>query len=130
MGEQRKALSSLVRLLSYISLRIPWALAIQEQVLGWIHPHTAPVLNNLAMLYADQDEFEQAEPLLQFALAIREQLLGPDHSDTATSLTNLATLYIRQEKFEQAEPLLQRALPTGCATRRHFVVKCSNFMYL
>ena len=86
------------------------ALAIREQQLGPLHPHTATSLNNLAGLYKAQGQYEQAEPLYQRALAIREQQLGPLHPHTAASLNNLALLYKVQGKYEQAEPLYQRAL--------------------
>ncbi len=86
------------------------ALAICKHQWGSEHPNTAASLNNLALLYDNQDKHEQAEPLYQRALAIREQQLGPEHPDTATSLDNLAALYDNQGKHEQAELLYQRAL--------------------
>src|SRR5262249_53194468 len=39
------------------------ALAIYEQQLGPLHPHTATSLNNLATHYQTQSQFEQAKPL-------------------------------------------------------------------
>ena len=36
-----------------------------------------PELNNLALLYDQQGQYTQAEPLYQRALAIREKALGP-----------------------------------------------------
>ena len=64
----------------------------------------------LSMLYQDQGQYEQAEPLLKRALAISEQQLGPDHPNMASSLNNLAALYQDQGKYELAEPLYLRAL--------------------
>lgn len=86
------------------------ALAICEQQLGASHPDTATSLNNLALLYHEQDKYAEAEPLFQRALAIREQILGPQQLDTATSLNNLAHLYESQGRYAEAEPLYQRAL--------------------
>ncbi|MDW8214523.1 MAG: tetratricopeptide repeat protein, partial [Roseiflexaceae bacterium] len=41
------------------------ALAIVEQALGAAHPHTAVSLNNLAVLLAHQQKFDQAIPLIE-----------------------------------------------------------------
>ena len=68
------------------------SLAIWEQVLGPLHPHTASSLNNLAALYYARGNYEQAEPLYQRALAIYEQVLGPRHPETATTRANYAFL--------------------------------------
>jgi tetratricopeptide (TPR) repeat protein len=81
-------------------------------VLGPEHPDTLGSLNNLAGLYWNQGQYEQAEPLYQRALATCERVLGPEHPDMAQTLGNLALLYAAQGKYEQAEPLYQRALAT------------------
>lgn len=39
-------------------------------------------LGNLAILYYNQRNYEQAKPLLERALAIYENALGPDHPQT------------------------------------------------
>jgi CHAT domain-containing protein len=70
----------------------------------------ATSLNNLALLYRAQGNYEAAEPLFQRSLRIRETALGPEHPDVATSLNNLALLYRAQGNYEAAEPLFQRAL--------------------
>jgi len=64
----------------------------------------------LSMLYQDQGQYEQAEPLLKRALAISEQQLGPDHPNTAQSVSWLAALSEQQQQYEQAASLYQRAL--------------------
>ena len=50
----------------------------------------ATSLNNLAVLYDNQGQYAQAEPLYKRALAIAEKALGPDHPLVATNLNNLA----------------------------------------
>ena len=75
-----------------------------------LRPDDPAALNNLALLYATQGQYAQAEPLYKCALAITEKALGPDHPDVATSLNNLAVLYEAQAKYDQAEPLYKRAL--------------------
>ncbi len=68
------------------------ALAICEQQLGPLHPHTATSLNNLAALYKSQGKYEQAESLLQSAQAIREPVLGSDYPNTVATPENYADL--------------------------------------
>ena len=86
------------------------ALKIDEKALGPDHPHTAPALNNLAVLYKAMGDYAKAEPLYQRALKINEKALGPDHPQTATALNNLAALYKAMGDYAKAEPLYQRAL--------------------
>jgi tetratricopeptide (TPR) repeat protein len=70
-------------------------------------------LSNLALFYASQDRFAEAERLLLQVQAIREKHLPAVHLDTARSLQNLAWLYInqrKQERYEQAKRLLEQSL--------------------
>jgi CHAT domain-containing protein/Tfp pilus assembly protein PilF len=83
---------------------------IKEKALGSDHPDVAKSLGSLAMLYADQGRYADAEPLYRRALAINEKRLGADHPDVATSLSGLAVLYTHQGRFADAEPLYRRAL--------------------
>jgi len=55
-----------------------YALTIRETRYGRGHPSTDFLLDNLAILYADQGKYEEAELLYQRALAIKEKALGPD----------------------------------------------------
>ncbi|MBO0794794.1 MAG: tetratricopeptide repeat protein [Ktedonobacteraceae bacterium] len=50
------------------------------------------ILTELATLYREQGQCQQAEPLYQRALAICKQRLGADHPLMATILHGLATL--------------------------------------
>jgi tetratricopeptide (TPR) repeat protein len=75
------------------------------------------LLNNLGVIYTDQGNYEQAEPLLQQALRIRKKGLGgPTSPEVADSLNNLANLYEMQGKYEQAESLYQQASETSQQT--------------
>ena len=49
----------------------------------------ADTLNNLALLYDAQGQYEKAEPLYRRSLAMSEQALGPKNLDVAQSLNNL-----------------------------------------
>jgi tetratricopeptide (TPR) repeat protein len=66
-------------------------------------------LNNLAVLYANQGKYAQAEPLHKRALAINEKTLGPEHPDVAQSLENYATLLRITKRVAEAEKLEARA---------------------
>ncbi|HUW64047.1 MAG TPA: FxSxx-COOH system tetratricopeptide repeat protein, partial [Spirochaetia bacterium] len=74
------------------------------------HPDMINSFSNLARLYYELGNYQQAESLLHRVLAVKEKLLGPDNPDIATNLNNLALLYTNQGKYEAAEPLYQRAL--------------------
>ena len=79
-------------------------------MLGPEHPDTAQTIYNLALLYQNQGQFEEAESLYQRALAIDEKVYGQDHLEVATDLSSLANHYRDQGRYEEAEPLYQRAL--------------------
>lgn len=61
-----------------------------QRALGPEHSNLAIRLNNLAILYADQGKYEQAEPLFRRAIAIYQQTFGPDHPGTKTIEGNYA----------------------------------------
>jgi tetratricopeptide (TPR) repeat protein len=69
----------------------------------------ATSLNNLAVLYRDQGNYAQAEPLFQRALAIWEKALGPQHPNVATALENCARLLREMKRGAAARELEARA---------------------
>jgi len=69
----------------------------------------ATSLQNLALLYASQGRYAEAEPLYQRSLAIAEKVVEPEHPSMGQCLNNLAELYRAQGKYAEAEPLYQRA---------------------
>ena len=71
---------------------------------------------NHGSLYAKQQQFDKAEPLLNRALEIHEHLLGPNHPKVAVDVNNLASLYLLQHKYAEAVRLYERALPVYAAT--------------
>ena len=83
-------------------------LATSERTLGLNHPALSQYLSGLGLLYIEQGEYTQAEPLLKRALAIREKALGPDHPDVPQSLNSLAALYRATERDTEAAMLEQR----------------------
>ena len=82
--------------------------ATSERTLGLNHPALSQYLSGLGLLYIEQGEYTQAEPLLKRALAIREKALGPDHPDVPQSLNSLAALYRATERDTEAAMLEQR----------------------
>ena len=52
-------------------------LEIRVKELGARHPDVATILNSLALLYASELRFTEAEPLYKWALAIRKAAQGP-----------------------------------------------------
>ena len=86
------------------------ALEIQKHSLGTNHPRVASIMNNLALLYFDQDKYSDAEPLLKEALEILKRSLGTNHPDVASIMNNLAFLYYKQGRYSDAETLFKEAL--------------------
>jgi tetratricopeptide (TPR) repeat protein len=87
---------------AYANLRCGWwskMCELQRRHLGMEHPDVANSLDKLAVLYYNQGQYAQAEPLYQRALAIREEALGPEHPDVAISLNGLAGLYRTQAQL-------------------------------
>ena len=100
-------------LLSYAAAKPLYerALALREQALGPSHPDTATSLNNLAVLYAYQGDFDRALPLIERALVIRVRALGAQHPDTIQtqqSLENMRAAAARQDG-QPTDPLIALA---------------------
>ena len=81
-----------------------------ENTLGPDHSEVATNLNDLAVIFAEQDKYKEAEPLFTQALSILENIVEPDDRYLADPLTNLAECYYSQGKYKEAEPLYNRAL--------------------
>ena len=68
------------------------------------------LFNNLAGVYYDQGNYEEALMYFQKDLEISEKVLGKDHPSTATAYNNLALLYQAQGNYEEALMYFQKAL--------------------
>ncbi len=84
------------------------AIALQKQLN--LDLDLATSLNNLALLYDLQGEYEQAESLYVQAIELYQTLLEEQHPHVASLLDNLAGLYYSRGKYKEAEPLFLRAL--------------------
>jgi tetratricopeptide (TPR) repeat protein len=86
------------------------ALAIQERILGEVHPQVAVSLNSLGTVRHKKGQDDVALEMYARALAIREELFGPDHPHVAGSLNNLANAYRDTGELAKALELQLRAL--------------------
>jgi DNA-binding SARP family transcriptional activator len=74
------------------------ALAIMDQLSGGVlHHHTAQILRNLAMMFWQQDDLENARFYLRRALTTYQLTLGPDHPDVKATKLELDRLNPTQE---------------------------------
>jgi tetratricopeptide (TPR) repeat protein len=107
LNEQKKEL--------YSQGKINEAIVVANQLLTitrnlFLDPsnNIANALNDLALLYAIQGQWIEAEFFYVKAIDMYRQLLDDTvktHQDLATSLSNLAVLYTTQEKWTEAEDL-------------------------
>jgi len=82
------------------------ALEIRKQDLNkWAnnHPGTLKTKNDLAVLYKEQELYDQAEQLMLEALEGRRLKLGDTHPHTLESWNNLIKLYEALSKSEKAD---------------------------
>eukprot|EP01062_Namystynia_karyoxenos_P019078 TRINITY_DN1713_c0_g1_i2.p1 TRINITY_DN1713_c0_g1~~TRINITY_DN1713_c0_g1_i2.p1 ORF type:complete len:1107 (+),score=342.11 TRINITY_DN1713_c0_g1_i2:84-3323(+) len=83
------------------------ALSIRQAVCGPLGPPLLQAYTQLASLYEDNAQADEAEPLRAKALAIRVNTLGRWHLAVSTSLNNLAVNLYHQQRFDEAEPLFR-----------------------
>jgi len=67
-------------------------------------------MNDLALLYDYQSNFQEANSYYKKSLAIIENAYGPNHQIVATVLKNMAGLYRDAFKEDKAQRLEDRAL--------------------
>ena len=87
-----------------------------EEAYGPADPRTLATLGSLAILFADQRKYDEAEPMYRRALA-GEEALGPAHPQTLNTVGNLANLLRMQGKYDEAELLHRRACGQGAGAR-------------
>ena len=79
------------------------------KTLGYEHPWTLKIYNNLGNLYAKWDKWVEAEKIYQQALQGNERIQGLNHPSTLYTVNNLAMLYSDLGKLEEAEKMYLRA---------------------
>jgi CHAT domain-containing protein/tetratricopeptide (TPR) repeat protein len=88
------------------------SLTICAKALGDHHPHTAKVIENLALLYERGSNFGLARQSRLSCLETAEKCYGETNVLTADALEHVARLYINTNDFALAEPYLLRARET------------------
>jgi non-specific serine/threonine protein kinase/serine/threonine-protein kinase len=61
--------------------------------------------SNLALLYDQDGDHDEAERMLKQVLAAQEKFFGREHPNTLSTADNLAGVYIAKAKYDQAEDL-------------------------
>lgn len=75
-----------------------------------LHYVAIGMLTQLAHLYLEQNQSEEAMHLLEGTLMMRKWLLGNSHMDVIANVYQLATLYDNQGRYKKAKFLYQEAL--------------------
>lgn len=84
------------------------ALKVAEATFGENHPYVSASLNNLALLYIAEGQYEKAELLYERSLEIAEEHLGKDNPQLANILENMVKCNEKLGKTEKAEMLEAR----------------------
>ena len=80
-------------------------LGTQKRYLGQEHRDVATSINNLALLYLSQEQYNESEPLYLEFLEMIKVILGQEHPNVKLSINNLALLYFSQGRYNEVEPL-------------------------
>ena len=67
-------------------------------------------MDGLAVAYANQSRFAEAEAEYRKLLDLERRNLGADHPDTLATMHNLANMYSGQGNYEEAEKLYRETL--------------------
>ncbi|KAK4031430.1 hypothetical protein C8A01DRAFT_21339, partial [Parachaetomium inaequale] len=87
----------------------------RREVLGEEHPSTLTSMANLALTYANQGRWRNAEDLQAKELDICSRVLGEEHPDTLTSMGNLASTF-----WKNPDGKAGSSLPRHRHTLSHF----------
>jgi len=85
-------------------------LATMVRVLGKDNQGTLTVLNNVAMVLADQAMYNEAEQTHREVGERSKRLLGKEYPETQASMNNLASVLMRQGKYIEAEQTYREVL--------------------
>ncbi|MHC5156782.1 MAG: tetratricopeptide repeat protein [Planctomycetota bacterium] len=93
------------------------ALDIYEQDYGSQHLMTANVLEDMALVYMDQKDTEQAGQLMSASLAIKSKIFGRYHSELIDSWLTMARICKYQGQPERCEYYLAKSTETASGSR-------------
>ncbi len=68
------------------------------------------LLNNMALVYKAQGDYEKALEYYDKALEVVERVLGSDHSDTATTYNNMALVYQKLGDYKKSLEYYEKAI--------------------
>jgi eukaryotic-like serine/threonine-protein kinase len=74
----------------------------RRRLLGGQHPYVGLALNNMGLVYADRNEYDDAERVHLEALRIQRAAYGERHREVAATLNNLAILEYRRSRYVEA----------------------------
>jgi len=75
------------------------ALNIKEKVRGKDSFDCAKTLNNIGLVYQDQEKLNQALEYYNKSLSIKEKVKGEDSFDCVITLNNIGNVYKKQDKL-------------------------------
>lgn len=85
-----------------------------ERKLSKKHPNTLSSMDNLALVYAELERYEEADKLFQDALALHEVVSGHSHIRTMDTINNFAILKTHTGDLKVASQLYERARKVNC----------------
>jgi tetratricopeptide (TPR) repeat protein len=86
------------------------ALQGREKAWGPEHTSTLDTVNNLAALYKDLGQLDEAEKMYQRALEGKQKAWGLEHTSTLDTVNNLGAFYAILGRLDKAEKMYQQAL--------------------
>ena len=87
------------------------ALAVQRGLKGSApHPALAEAINDLAVMFMDNHQYDEAEPLLVEALTMMRRVYGDKHKNISSGLNNLALTYMMKRELPRSEMTYREAL--------------------
>jgi len=88
------------------------SIEIVERTHGSEHPNVCALLENLGLLYLEQDDLVRSETVLRRELAIRRTVFGLENASTASAAATLANVLVARNEYEEAGILFAEALKT------------------
>jgi tetratricopeptide (TPR) repeat protein len=79
--------------------------AVQQRVMGPVHPNTLGTTMNLASALVKQGKYLKAETMYRELLAVQKRVVGPEHPNTLSTASNLANALFSQGKHTDAETM-------------------------
>jgi len=79
------------------------ALNILKDNLGYIHPHIAVIVSDIALLNVKLGYYEEAESTFDLALEMYDKIQGREHPSTANVLSNMGYYYRDKSNLEKSK---------------------------